>query len=72
MIVSELIAKLKEYPQEARVLGRGYENGYNDLEDVEMQNLNHVPNGPWYDGKYQEPNSFDTVKYDQSSMVTIT
>lgn len=34
MTVAELIAKLQEMPQDARVVVDGYEGGYEDLSDV--------------------------------------
>ena len=36
MTVAELIAKLQEMPQDARVVVNGYEGGLDDLETVEL------------------------------------
>lgn len=73
MIVSELITKLQEMPKDARVLGRGYENGYNNLEEVELQDVLHLPDGPWYDGEYQDIAYYNEHKgYEQISAVTLT
>lgn len=72
MIVSELITELQKYPPEMRVVGRGYENGYDDLRDVSVEELRYVPDGPWYDGEYQERNSFDKEKYDFTDILTIS
>ena len=73
MIVSELIGKLNQFPAGAKVLGRGYENGYNNIEDVIFEDVLHLPDGPWYDGEYQEPASYNADKgYEQITAVTIT
>lgn len=33
MIIKELIEELKKYPSDMRVVIRGYEDGYNDIQD---------------------------------------
>lgn len=54
MTVEELIEKLQGYPPTMRVLGRGYESGWNDLYNVEALNVNYYPDNPWYEGQYQD------------------
>ncbi len=72
MIVSELIDKLKTYPAQTIILGRGYESGYNSIENVELQNVLHIPDGAWYDGEYQEPASYNSDKgYEQVTAITL-
>lgn len=56
MIVSELIKTLTELPQDYIVLGRGYEDGYDAIEDVDVETLVKCANA-WYDGEFQEPES---------------
>lgn len=61
MIVQELIDELKKYPAEARVLGTGYESGYEDIHEVEFKDVFIYPDNPSYEGTYQLPWS---EKYD--------
>lgn len=58
MIVSELIKKLEELPQDKIVLGRGYEDGWDDLEKVTTETLVKC-NNPWYDGTYQDVKDYN-------------
>jgi len=54
MTVAELIEKLKEYPQDLRVVVRGYEGGVNDVshfQELEIL-LNYYDD--WYYGKHLE------------------
>jgi len=53
MIISELINKLQEFPIDTKVLGTGYESGYEDIKDVELQELFFCPENPRYEGTYQ-------------------
>lgn len=53
MTVEELIKKLEAFPPAMRVLGRGYESGWEDIEDIEQHNVYYFPDNPWYEGKYQ-------------------
>ncbi len=57
MIVSDLIKELEKLPKDMFVVGRGYESGYNDIDEVDIQTLVRCDND-WYDGEYQEPSSF--------------
>ena len=43
MIISELIAKLKELPQDLPVVVRGYEGGFDDVNDVRTLKLELNP-----------------------------
>jgi hypothetical protein len=52
MIVSELINKLQELPQDALVLARGYESGYDAVETVEHRLVHDTKTKNSYDGKY--------------------
>jgi len=72
LIVKELIEKLQSYPPEMRVLGRGYESGYNDIDDVEMFDVHHCTDNPWYDGEYQDIKSYNEGEHQQLTVVTLT
>ncbi len=73
MIVQELIDKLKDFPPQTKVLGRGYESGWSDIEDIELIDVLHIPDGPWYDGDYQAPASYYQDRdYEQITAVTIS
>lgn len=58
MIVSELIKELEKLPQDKIILARGYENGWNDIEQVYNETLVKC-NGHWYDGTYQEESDYN-------------
>ena len=49
MTVAELIAKLQEMPQEARVVVDGYEDGLNDIDTVELIEIVVGSKGPCSD-----------------------
>ena len=54
MTVAELIEKLKEYPQDLRVVVRGYEGGVNDVSDFkEFEILLDYYDACYY-GKHEE------------------
>jgi hypothetical protein len=57
MNVGQLIEQLKNYPQDLRVVVRGYEGGYNDV--VQFENLKIVLDyhSAWYYGKHEDVSS---------------
>lgn len=59
MIISELIDKLKELPQDLLVLGRGYESGYDKIDDITISKVGIVPDASWFDGKYNNDNYYN-------------
>jgi len=73
MIVEELINKLKEFPSNMRVLGRGYESGWEDLSEIKKSKVYHYPDNSWFEGKYQyEVNDFFGDPADKLTAVTIS
>lgn len=56
MIVSELVTKLQQLPQELRVVVDGYEGGYGDIEkeDVSEVFLKLNQNTQWYYGAHEQ------------------
>jgi hypothetical protein len=63
MKVSELIERLQTYRQDALVVVRGYENGYDDIINVKEVMIKPAANPQWYDGIYEE------VRVETSEMV---
>jgi hypothetical protein len=57
MTVPELIRELKKVPPDLKVIVRGYENGFNDVISVKMQNIVETEKPGWWDGKYQVDNN---------------
>jgi hypothetical protein len=58
MTVAELIEKLKEYPQDLRVVVRGYEGGVNDVNHFEELEILLDYYDAWYYGKHEEVDSW--------------
>ena len=55
MKVSTLIKKLQKLDQNAPVLVRGYEGGYNDIKGVTKRRLiKNFNEGTWYYGKHED------------------
>jgi len=57
MNVGQLIEQLKNYPQDLRVVVRGYEGGYNDVDTFETLNLVLNYYDEWYYGKHEDVSS---------------
>lgn len=53
MTVAQVIEALSALPGEMRVVGRGYESGYDDI-DVDLIEVTHHPDNPYYEGKFQK------------------
>ena len=54
MTIAELIEKLKEYPQDLRVVVSGYEAGVDDVGELEELDilLNYYDEDAWYYGRH--------------------
>lgn len=52
MTVAELIEKLKQMPQDALVVAKGYEDGYDTIKKVSLIVVEENPKIEWYYGKY--------------------
>jgi hypothetical protein len=62
MTVSELIAKLQDMPQDALVVVRGYESGYDDILDLTQCKLKIAePYPTWGSEKPESPQPWDGV-----------
>lgn len=54
MTVSELIAALKNYPSDTRVIVMGYESGYDDITMVKQIAIMPEEKPVWYKGRYDD------------------
>jgi len=54
MTVTELMERLQKYPQEARVIVQGYEDGFDDISMIEEVTIRPFPDLRWYYGKYEK------------------
>ena len=54
MNVGQLIEQLKNYPQDLRVVVRGYEGGYNDVDTFEKLKIVLDYHSAWYYGKHED------------------
>ena len=53
MTIAELIEQLQKYPQDTRVVVRGYEGGVNDVGEVEETEIYLNYNTSWFYGKHE-------------------
>ncbi|HBP5527130.1 hypothetical protein EQ826_09495 [Ectopseudomonas mendocina] len=60
MKVSQLIKLLSTYPAATEVLVEGYENGYDPIHSLSIQELAGVQNVADYDGLFDTPNNLVT------------
>lgn len=52
MTAKELINLLQELPPEIKIVVRGYEEGYNDIQQLKPLKLRKKMNAKWYYGEY--------------------
>ena len=57
MNVDQLIKRLQMYPPDLRVVVRGYEGGYNDVDTFENLKLVLNYHSAWYYGKHEDVES---------------
>lgn len=57
--VAELIEALKELPQDLRVVTRGYESGYCDIDGFDQLTLALGVNDEWYYGPHEQVSDWD-------------
>lgn len=57
MNVNQLIKRLQMYPPDLRVVVRGYEGGYNDVDTFENLKIVLDYNSAWYYGKHEDVES---------------
>lgn len=61
MTAKELIILLIELPPEIKIVVRGYEDGYNDIQQLKPVKLKHNINAEWYYGEYFKDDSASSV-----------
>ncbi len=62
MTTAQLIARLQEYPPETLVLVDGYEDGFDDIDKIEVERVildDKTRLGSNYSGKYETPIAHD-------------
>jgi hypothetical protein len=52
MTIKQLIEKLKQYPPDMRVIISGYEDGYNDISNIEEKEIAIDIISDWYNGQH--------------------
>lgn len=65
MTAKELIVKLQALPPDTKIVVRGYEDGYNDIKELNALKLKREINSKWYYGEYSKDNSqesFDAIE----------
>lgn len=58
---SELIALLKRLSPDQKILIRGYEDGYNDIQKLVPLRVKYKPDAEWYYGEYAESDDKDAI-----------
>lgn len=58
MTVEELIAQLQALPPETPVLAEGYENGFDEIVDLQEQEVVKYRHAQLWDGEYKPPDRF--------------
>ncbi len=61
MTAKELINLLQEQPPEIKVVVRGYEDGYNDIQQLKTLKLRKDINAKWYYGEYFQDDSEHSI-----------
>lgn len=62
MTVAELIIRLNQAPLNAKVIVRGYENGYNDILELRSLFVRQNAEAQWYDGEYEKSEATDGIE----------
>jgi len=57
MTAKELIKLLQQLPPEIKIVVRGYEEGYNDIQQLKPVKLKQDVNAKWYYGEYLKDDS---------------
>lgn len=58
MTVEELIARLQELPPATQVLVEGYENGFDEIIELQAREVVRYHHAQPWDGQYQPPERF--------------
>lgn len=61
MTAKELIIELQKLAPNTKVVIRGYEDGYNDILELNPVKIKEVHESNWYDGEYEASTDRDAV-----------
>ncbi len=61
MTATELINLLQELPPEIKIVVRGYEEGYNDIQQLKPVKLKRELDAEWYYGEYFKDDSESSI-----------
>jgi hypothetical protein len=64
MTASELIKFPSASHPDTKIVVRGYEDGYNDIQKLRKIRIKYYPDAEWYYGVYsdsKDPDSFDAI-----------
>jgi len=61
MTANELIQQLQHLPPDTKILVRGYEGGYNDVQVIRQRRVMPDPDTEWYYGKYADSEDKDAT-----------
>jgi hypothetical protein len=65
MNAKELIELLKNFPPDQKVVIRGYEDGFNDIQELRKVSVVYQPNSKWYYGEYalsDKPSAIEAIE----------
>ena len=60
MTIKELIQELQKYPEDTRVLVKGYESGFDDVNRIREGIFLYKVNSKWYYGDHEEVKEHST------------
>ena len=62
MTAKELIIQLQKLSPEIKIVVRGYEEGYNDIQQLKPVKLKEELNAKWYYGEYSKDDSPHSIE----------
>lgn len=61
MTAQQLIQQLQQLPPNTKIVVRGYEEGYNDILQLQEVKIKPNPNAHWFDGEYEDSTDADAI-----------
>lgn len=61
MTAQELIQQLQTIAPETKIVVRGYEDGYNDILQLNAVKIKPKTDASWYDGEYEQSTDTDAI-----------
>jgi hypothetical protein len=62
MTAQELILQLQTLSPETKIVVRGYEDGYNDILQLNTVKIKPKADANWYDGEYEQSTEADAIE----------